>query len=168
MTPAERRFHVLNVSAHIQAITAGMATQADYLAAADDKTDLLLQVIDCHAARTPKNYPAWFPSIVPNYDLLVLGHHKQSISNDLPLGDDSSGAFTSDASNFRLILSRAIDLIRRERIEEGLPADSLIFESEDGTTYIGFSCTARKLVLAQFGLDCDESEALLNAVGEGA
>ena len=168
MTPAERRFHVLNVSAHIQAITAGMATQADYLAAADDKTDLLLQVIDCHAARTPENHPAWFPSIIPNYDLLVLGHHKPSSSNDLLLGEDASGAFTSDASNFRLILSRAIDLVRRERLKDGLPADSLIFESEDGTTYIGFSCTARKMVLAQFGLDCDETEALLNAAGEGA
>jgi hypothetical protein len=168
MTPAERRFHVLNVSAHIQAITVGMATQSDYLAAADDKVDLLLQAIDIHAARAPKNCPAWFPSIIPNYDLLVLGHSKIEAIQNLALGDDAAGAFTSDAANFRLILSRAIDLVRRERMADGLPADSLKFESEDGATYIGFPSSVRKSVLAHFGLDCDETEALLNAVGEGA
>jgi hypothetical protein len=51
---------------------------------------------------------------------------------------------------------------------DGLPADSLKFESEDGATYIGFPSSVRKSVLAHFGLDCDETEALLNAVGEGA
>lgn len=164
MTPAERRFQVQAITAHVQAITTGMPEHEEYLKEVENWADWLLRVVDIKAASAPTNAPVWFPEIIPNFDLLILKGNHQCESHTPALHAGECDTPNDDADGFRMILAKTLDVLIRERTKLELPADNVIFTSAEGSIYIGFPSTLRTSMMSHFGMDQEDTVELYNAL----